>query len=193
MTSEDRKPPFRVEDLLRGNIAVIVLAGLCVWAYVDLKSDIAGLAVRGTEAVEAPAAEEQGAVPPEPPPAPLPEPAPEPAPGAQIGWECSGAIEHEKVIAAIGKQGQAVFDCYSRSLVDAPDLKGTLVLELNVGKEGQVREARVKGPVKDPSLLSCVSGAVYEWTFPVPEAGDCAVVSVPFLLDPEDHAPAPAP
>ncbi len=204
-TGENRRARGGLEEALRGSAPVIVLAALCVWAYVDLKTDIAEIAGRGTaretEAVEAPAVVDprpvtgrEGAEPsPAAPPDPSTDPAPLAAPAARVDWECAGAIEQAKVIEAIGKQGQSVFDCYSRSLVDVPDLKGTLLLELNVGGAGQVREARVKGPVKDPALLACVSEAVYGWTFPVPEHGDCAVVSVPFLLDPRDHAPAPGP
>jgi hypothetical protein len=196
MTISEKEEKRGIGEALRLHGPIIVLAALCVWAYVDLKSDLARIAQQRESAAPAiaphPPEQEAPTEPPvEPPPAPPTEIPPPPAPS--VDWECEGAIEHEKVIEAVGKHGQAVFDCYSETLRSVPDLKGTLLLELNVDGEGQVREARVKGPVKEQALLACVSESVYGWTFTPPSGGECAVVSVPFLLDPKDHAPEPEP
>jgi len=200
MTTSENKPAGGFEKALLTHSPIIILAALCVWAYVDLKSDLAeiraGAPAPPPAIEEGPAAPDPGdaekALPPVESPR-IPDQPPPAAPASQVDWECKGEIAHEKVIEAVGRYGQAVFDCYSETLTRVPDLKGTLLLELNVGTEGQVREARVKGPITEQGLLACVSESVYGWTLTPPVGGECAVVSVPFLLDPAEHPPKPAP
>ncbi|MBW2261208.1 MAG: AgmX/PglI C-terminal domain-containing protein [Deltaproteobacteria bacterium] len=173
--------------MVKQHLPVVVVALLCIWGYVDLKAEIAGLASPDeAEAVEPVPEAETPEVPAGTAPAP-PVVEEQPAPEPKVDWECTGSIEHEKVIETVGKYGQGVFDCYKAALKTDPELSGTLAIEMNVDADGVVREARVKGKLKEPALLGCVGDNVYTWQFPSPVEGDCAVVSVPFLLKPEDH------
>jgi hypothetical protein len=194
MEGKDRKP-FDIAGALRTQYPALVLAALCLWAYVDLKGDVREVRDEASkearsiaEGLPGPDQEKAAKQPGEPPMPPPPPPMPPPERAAP-SWDCDGLIPHEKVLETVGKQGQAVFDCYKKALEQLPDLKGTLILELNVGKAGEVREARVRGPLKEPGLLECVSASIYTWSFVAPEGGECAIVSVPFLLDPADHGP----
>jgi hypothetical protein len=194
MSIEEKREKPRTAELARIWVPVLVLAVLCVWGYVDLKTEIHKLhGHKGVASpadplptadpaggrVREPAAPEKGAV------------APLDRPGATVDWNCQGVIAQDRVLEVVGTHGQAVFDCYLEVLARKPGIGGTLALEINVGSTGEVQEARVRGPLKDPELLACVSDSVYGWDFPPPEEGPCAIVSVPFMLDPKEHRPTP--
>lgn len=184
---DEKKTDSAAMEMVKQYLPVAVVALLCIWGYVDLKAEIDRLGTPDQAgAVEPPATAEspEASVGKE-----LVPPAVEEQPSTEraVDWECTGSVKQEKVIETVGKYGTAVFDCYKEVLRNTPDLRGTLVLEINVGRNGEVREARVKGPIQDATMLGCVSDSVYKWTFTSPVEGDCAIVSVPFMLDPAEH------
>jgi hypothetical protein len=193
MRGDTTSETARLLDSLARYGPVLVLAALCLWGYLDLKKELAGLTGPGAErglsgsseeAVDDTRSAQRGV------------PAPPLAPETKEPWTCTGSIPQEKVQEAVGKNGQSVFDCYRKALGSSPDLKGLLDLEMKVGSQGTVEEARIKGKLSDPILLSCISDSVYSWQFAPPEGGECTIVSVPFMLRPEDHlegaSPTPA-
>lgn len=192
--SERRSPG--IEAAIRAYGPVVVLAALTAWAYHDLKTDIRDL--RGKQAERAAAVRDAIEKPASAPDArPEKEASLEPAaPVAttpSVDWGCTGSIPEEKVLETVGKSGRIVFDCYEAAASLTPGLAGKLVLELNVGADGKVREARVKGSIQDPAMLACITDSVYGWTFTPPDRGVCAVVSVPFALGASGKAPAGTP
>jgi hypothetical protein len=110
---------------------------------------------------------------------------PPPEPG--VSWDCKGTIEHEKVLETVGKYGKSVFDCYRIALGTNPELAGQLTLELNVGADGTVRMAQVMADMQEFEFRECISSSLEKWLFAAPQGGECAIVTVPFVLEPEDH------
>lgn len=183
---------MQVLALVKQHLPLGVLAVLCIWGYVDLKTHISRLGATGEgEAAEsegdAPAASELVERTLESSVESLTPSGMETPSESQLSWECSGKLEHEQIMETVGKYGQGIFECYKEVLRTNPELSGTLAIELNVAPDGTVQEARVQGKVKEPELLECVSASVYSWLFTAPAGDGCALVMVPFLLRPEDH------
>jgi hypothetical protein len=159
---------------LRVHLPVIMLGVVCLLGYVDLSRRIEQAPIGRAEA-------------------PVQETRPVEAPGSEAtdAWICRGTIAQEDVLRVVGEQGQAVFDCYSKLLAVRPGYRASVVVEVKVDAHGMVEDARVTGPDPDPQWLDCVTDPVLSWRFPPPAGGACAVVSIPFALSPEDHAPEP--
>ena len=188
-------PPSNAASVARGPyIAVAVLGVLAVVGYVDLKADLDELmanpvaTAEGAAADAGPAALDPGA-------APAPDPGnPNAAPPAQ-GQEmaCAGTLTQEQVTAAVGQHGRSVFECYEARHQEAPELAGTLQMQLRVNSAGGVDLARFLGPMQDEGLLACIRERLRDWRFPPPAGGECAVVATPFSLGTPPAAPPPAP
>jgi hypothetical protein len=101
--------------------------------------------------------------------------------GAAPAWSCSGALSGEVVRRSIGQLGPAVLRCYERRVVQAPGLRGLLVLRLRVDGTGAVDAVHVAG-IEDDELVECAGNEALRWRFPAPEGGACAIVEAPFAL-----------
>lgn len=165
----------------RDSWPLLLLTGLAVAAYVDLKVELAEIRT----VLEFTRGEPPRRVPSEPAVEPAAGPRPVDAGPVPDSWACEGTIAPDLVTVAVGRQGPAVFACYERRLRDEPDLSGLLIVEAKVGPRGAVEAVRVGGMLGDRPLASCVADAVQGWRFPPPVGGDCAIVSAPFHLEPD--------
>ncbi len=106
----------------------------------------------------------------------------------KTSWNCTGAILREEVLDVIGREGRAVFRCYTERLAVNTDLKGSLDIRLHVNAIGVVKNMRLEGGnlAMDVGFTECLWKSVSEWRFAAPEGGDCAIVSAPFILEPHN-------
>lgn len=163
----------------------LLMGGLVLWGYVDLKLEIQELRVREAVRTERGRTDDpDAATPPTAAPAASDTAAPSPIPSRE-DWSCQGSIAPDMVREAVGQSGRLVFECYRTRLADRPDLAGTLVLELLVGADGAVRASHVTGTLQDESVTSCAGNAALAWHFPPPAGGECAIVAAPFRLEPD--------
>lgn len=169
-------PTPAVSPAVLGGMLLLMGAGLA--GYLDLRDRIAELRDERATAIpeRAAASAAPDAGPPDPGPAPQP-------PGAPLSWDCEGRIGRDALQEVVGRHGQAVFACYEARRAERPELEGELELRLLVASDGRVRSVQARGP-QDADLSSCASAAALRWQLPAPQGGECAVVSVPFLLAP---------
>jgi hypothetical protein len=200
MTGPEESSARRPRGLAPPSWPLLLVLVVVAAAYLDLKTDLIEHEARlgAIENERGPHEEPRlalsaGAAPrPPAPEQPPPAPARPPRPQVERDWACPGTLAPEEVRDAVGANGRAIFDCYRSSLGRGPAPSGTLLLELRVGPEGQVEDARVRGPLQQPALLGCVSEHVFGWRFPRPRGGACAVVSAPFHLAPDATGPGEA-
>jgi len=100
-------------------------------------------------------------------------------------WECSGSIDAAAARQVINQNRRQVRNCYERQLKTNHTLQGSLNLQVKVGSNGRVQAARVGGSLRDPTVFACVRRLAQSWSFPAPEGGNCAVISAPFNMTPQ--------
>jgi len=126
-----------------------------------------------------------------------PEPEPEPEPKKKrrkkgprrpkpSKWDCSGDMARAKLQSVIRNNRGQVRTCYERRLKRNNMLQGALNLKIRVGDGGKVDDTKVSGSLKDKEVFQCVSKIAKSWTFPVPDGGNCAVISIPFQFSPKN-------
>lgn len=123
------------------------------------------------------------------------EPEPEPEPKKRkkrkkrpkrSAWDCSGDMARSKLQAVIRNHRGQVRTCYERRLKRNNLLQGALSLRVRVGDDGRVVATKVSGSLKDKQVFDCVARIAKGWTFPVPNGGKCAVISIPFQFSPKN-------
>ncbi len=161
------------------SLILLVLAGC--WAYFDLHEEIEKLQTQfaatlssKSERVVVQQAKSSGWE----PPTTLPE----------TNWNCTGSIAREEVLDVIGREGRAIFSCYTKHSAENPDLKGSLDIRLNINAAGVVKNMRLEGGglAMDVGFTECLWKSVSEWRFTALEGSDCAIVSAPFILEPHN-------
>lgn len=76
--------------------------------------------------------------------------------------------------------------CYERALARQPHLRGRLVLQFTIEREGEVTRAAIgKGStLRDASMRRCVLAIAHAWQFPAPDTGGQVHVTYPFVFVP---------
>ena len=184
--SSEQSEKARLIMALRRDLPLLVLAGLGLWGYLDLRGRIDRSAVRQVvvdETASTPA-EADGAAAEQPPVQPAEQPLPGPGPSAT--WGCAGKVPTEELARTLEEHGGSVVECYRGLLSVMPEAEGTYVLVLQVGDDGSVMDARVGGTLRNEQLDQCVNRALAAWKFTPFEGGGCAIAQVPYVLNPEN-------
>lgn len=130
--------------------------------------------------------------PPPPPPAPAPEPEPEeavaaPEPAAPLAL-AEEPIEVDGNGAAIARliadsKRAAVRACFESELKQAPKLRGTVTVELDLAPPNKVTEVRVSDDLERPAFTRCVRATMQSIRFT--GLDEDVSVSVPYTLTPQ--------
>ncbi len=95
--------------------------------------------------------------------------------------EVRGSVSKEVIKRIVRRHINEIRFCYDQSLVNRPDLAGTVRVKFIIAPTGAVKQGVVQNStVNHPPLERCVAQAVNRWTFPAPEGGGIAIVSYPF-------------
>ena len=96
--------------------------------------------------------------------------------------QAKGSISREEVARVINKHLSEVQYCYERALIKQPGLKGKLVLEWTIQRNGSVGRVKQKlATLKSSAVSSCIINKLKRWRFPKPRGG-VVVVSYPFIF-----------
>jgi hypothetical protein len=99
--------------------------------------------------------------------------------------ECTGDIPRDAARRAVAENRLQVRNCYERALKTNHTLAGTINVQLVIGGGGQVEQVAVGGSLRDPTVAACVRRLATGWRMPAPTGGNCAIVSVPFTMTPQ--------
>ncbi len=100
-------------------------------------------------------------------------------------WSCSGDIDQAAASRAIRANNLQFRNCYERRLKVNNQLRGQVMLQVRVGRDGAATAVRTGGSLGDPEVSSCVRNIAQRIRFPRP-TGNCAVVAVPFDFTPQE-------
>ncbi|MFT3711379.1 MAG: AgmX/PglI C-terminal domain-containing protein [Archangium sp.] len=126
--------------------------------------------------------------PPPPPPAPEPEEEVAPAPAAAVAPVAEPVIEVDGNGAAIARliadsKRAAVRACFESELKQAPKLRGTVVVELDLAPPNKVSDVRVSDNLERPAFTRCVRATMQ--TIHFTGLDEELSVSVPYNLTPQ--------
>jgi len=130
-------------------------------------------------------------IPPEEPDTGVPEPEPEPEPvkrprTTQDPWACPGDIPVSDIKKVLNEAQSSIRSCYERALRNNNQLQGSVNLEVRVGANGRVDNARIRGNLRDAEVTRCIQNLTKGWSFPAPTGGNCAVVGAPYNFTPKN-------
>lgn len=93
-----------------------------------------------------------------------------------------GVLDREAISRVVNGHFSEVQNCYERSLLHEPGLKGQLVVEWTIGLRGEVTRVGTRlSTVRSQELSSCILGRIKKWRFPAPKGG-VVIVSYPFIF-----------
>ncbi len=95
----------------------------------------------------------------------------------------TGGLPKEVVRRVLRQHMGPIASCYERGLDREPLLKGRIALRFVIGAEGRVSSVGSGGDLSDPTVTTCLTGAVRAVRFPNPESGIVTVAA------PIDFAP----
>jgi hypothetical protein len=136
-----------------------------------------------TNTVEIPPEEPDAALEPEPT---EPEPTVKRPRPAQDPWACPGDIPVSDARKVLNEAQSSIRACYERALRNNNQLQGSISLEVRVGANGRVDNARIGGNLKDAEVRKCIQNLAKGWSFPSPTGGNCAVVGAPYNFTPKN-------
>ncbi|MBW2261204.1 MAG: AgmX/PglI C-terminal domain-containing protein [Deltaproteobacteria bacterium] len=184
--SSEQSERDRLIIALRRDLPLLVLAGLGLWGFLDLRCRIDRSAERPVAGGEVePAAGKTDEVAEDEPPV-QPQVQPSVAPEPDSSWGCAGKVSTEALAKTLREHGGSVVECYRGLLSVLPGAEGTYFITMQVGADGSVMDARVGGTLRDGQLDECVFRALSAWKFTPFEGGGCAVATVPYVLNPEN-------
>jgi hypothetical protein len=171
---------------LRRDLPLVILAGLGLWGYLDLRGRIDRSSEREVmvASVEpAPVKTDEVVAQEEPPAQPAEQPPTPPAPSTT--WGCAGKVSNEELARVLEAHGGSVVECY-RGMLSVTQAEGTYILVLQVGADGSVLDVLFGGTLRNEQLDECVVRALADWKFTPFEGGGCAIAQVPYVLNPEN-------
>lgn len=102
-----------------------------------------------------------------------------------------GTLDRNSIRDVVSSHRDELGFCFAWQLHSRPELGGRLTMELTIGTDGQVTEARVADDqLGDETVARCFRNVTQRMRFPAPEGGEVQV-RYPFILSPGD-APADA-
>ena len=76
-----------------------------------------------------------------------------------------------------------ITQCYERTKMDAPNLKGTVNARITVGLDGKVTKVTIQSStLNSPSVESCITREVARFHLPAPTGGPISF-TYPFVFD----------
>jgi hypothetical protein len=99
--------------------------------------------------------------------------------------QISGRLPPDTIQRVIRQNHPRFRGCYEKGLMTNPSLAGRVGVRFVIGRDGRVTNVADGGSdLPDPSVVSCVSRAFYDISFPKPEGGIVTVV-YPISFQPE--------
>jgi hypothetical protein len=99
--------------------------------------------------------------------------------------QISGRLPPDTIQRVIRQNHPRFRGCYERGLMTNPSLAGRVGVRFVIGRDGRVTNVADGGSdLPDASVVSCVSRAFYDISFPKPEGGIVTVV-YPISFQPE--------
>lgn len=97
-------------------------------------------------------------------------------------------LTKEQIRGTIRKNLKSVVGCYESELKANPDLKGKVVVDFDIGLEGQVVRALIaRSALHNPAAESCITEAIKTWQFPKPAGVKIVNVHYPFVFGKTKH------
>ncbi|MFB6263727.1 MAG: AgmX/PglI C-terminal domain-containing protein [Bradymonadaceae bacterium] len=98
----------------------------------------------------------------------------------------TGKIDREKLKAVFRDHRGQARQCYERELKRDQGLRGTLLLTVVIGQDGEPLETTVEGrSLNNQAVLDCLRSRADDWTFPKPTGGP-AKVRKPYEFSPKN-------
>jgi len=99
--------------------------------------------------------------------------------------QISGRLPPDTIQRVVRQNHSRFRACYEKGLMTNPSLAGRVGVRFVIGRDGRVTNVADGGSdLPDPSVVSCVSRAFYDISFPKPEGGIVTVV-YPIAFQPE--------
>lgn len=99
--------------------------------------------------------------------------------------QISGRLPPDTIQRVVRQNHPRFRACYEKGLMTNPSLAGRVGVRFVIGRDGRVTNVADGGSdLPDPSVVSCVSRAFYDISFPKPEGGIVTVV-YPIAFQPE--------
>lgn len=118
---------------------------------------------------------------------------PEPALGAVSAEALPAAdgpaLNKDSIRTEVRRHIDDVRECYVQGLAVDPELNGRVEIQFTIGPQGAVVVAIVASdglPATGSGVADCIVEVVMTMRFPAPPGGGNAVVTYPFLLEPDD-------
>jgi hypothetical protein len=159
-----------MEQLKPYAVPLVALAILGAWFFV-FKPGLEGDTEQGAEDAKAEDAEKA-------------EPAPKPD-IVVLDPLVQGELGAPVITPVVEDNLDTLRECYEASLAKNPNLKGRVMIQINIRGEGTVRAASIAGSqIKDESVGRCFTQKMADWTFPESDGGGSTVATYPFQLAP---------
>lgn len=98
--------------------------------------------------------------------------------------EVDGSLDPDAIAKVVSSRKRMVQDCYEKELKRDSGLSGKIEVEITIGEDGNVEDARVaKNGVGSEAVGSCIVSRIRRWRFPKPERGS-VTVNLPFIFTP---------
>ena len=95
----------------------------------------------------------------------------------------SGPLPPEVIRRIVGQNVARFALCYEKGLQNNPNLQGRVSVRFVIGRDGSVSNVSGDGDLADGGVVSCVTRAFYELSFPQTEGG-IVTVSYPIVFTP---------
>ncbi len=109
-----------------------------------------------------------------------------PGPRVRIGVSTVvGRLPPAVVRYIVRSRSDALLRCYEAGLAITPSLRGKVVSDFTVGRDGSIGDVSTSGDLPSANMKACVKRALQGLMFPLPEGGGIKV-SLPILFEPAD-------
>jgi TonB family protein len=115
---------------------------------------------------------------------------PEPLPEKRIDEDALPADPNEAFELAgkkvVRRYANQIKYCYERELVKRPDLSGEIEIQVSIGPDGRVINARVaRSTLSNPQVEQCVVSRFLRMEFMAPPSGGVEVLRLPYAFGTE--------
>ena len=95
----------------------------------------------------------------------------------------TGIIDVEAVKNTLNRKGKMFQQCYETALKNDPNIKGNMVLQLDISERGKISEAKALSDDMGESVVKCIVSVCNKVRFPRPDNGT-ATVKTSFTFQP---------
>jgi hypothetical protein len=101
-----------------------------------------------------------------------------------VSTDLTGSLSKEIVRRVLLRQKNQLLYCYEVGLKEAPTAAGSVDLEVSVGPDGAVTEARATSAELPSKTVDCMRAKAKTWAFPAPEGGGLVVAKYALTFSP---------